>query len=203
MSKRIWLISVMFTLLFFIATSVFAEVKQGTSELGFHLGGIIGDDLMDTTVSGATVELDNGFAWGIDYTYNFGVNWGIEGRYTWHISEASGAPTSPDLDVHIFDINAVYHFNPESQTVFYATGGFGWATGDLDANITGIINGTDQSVSDATGFTFNIGGGLKYYATENIVIRGDIRYRYINELVSKFEESLNTFEITAGIGYRF
>lgn len=203
MKKGILFIGIIIAFLLSIAIPAFAQVKAGTSELGMHIGGIIGDDLMSTTVSNTTPELDSALAWGVNYTYNLGVNWGVEGRYTWHVSELHNAPASTDLNVYMFDVNAVYHFNPESQTVFYATGGIGLAIGDLDNAITGTIDGTAQTVGDDDGFTFNLGTGVKYYATENVIFRGDFRYRYIDKLVSSFEESLNTFEITAGVGYRF
>jgi len=204
MKNKIWrLIWLTASLLIFITIPVFAEVKAGTSEFGVHVGGILGDELTSSPVSGSTPELDNSVAWGVDYTYNLGVNWGIEGRYTIHISEAINSPNTSDLNVHMIDINGVYHFNPEAKTVFYATAGIGFASADLENNIRGTVNDQIESISDSDGFTFNMGGGLKYYATEDVILRADLRYRYIDRLLSQFEESLNTFEITAGLGYRF
>jgi opacity protein-like surface antigen len=203
MLKKSCFVFIIGLFLFAAATSSFAEIKEQSAELGIHLGGIIGDDLMDTTVSGSTPELDDGFAWGFNYTYNSSPYWGLEGRYTWHISEAANVSGGPDLDVHLFDINSVYHFNPYSSYVFYGTAGIGWAIADLDASITGTIDGVTQSVSDSDGFTFNLGGGIKIFLTEQFIARGDIRYRYIDELVSIHEENLNTFEFTAGLSYVF
>lgn len=203
MKNKICIIGLTVGFLIFITIPVFAEVQAGTSEFGIHIGGILGDGLTSLPVSGSHPELDSSVAWGVDYTYNIGFNWGIEGRYTIHISEAINSPTTSDLNVHIFDINAVYHFNPESKTVFYATAGVGVAIADLENDIRGIVNSQTENISDSDGLTFNAGGGLKYFATENVVLRADVRYRYIDRLVSQFEESLNTLEITAGMGYRF
>ncbi len=203
MKDKIRYIGLTAAFLLFVSVPAFAQVKEGTSEFGIHVGGILGDDLTSSPVSGATPELDSAVAWGVDYTYNIGVNWGIEGRYTIHISEATNAPAASDLNVHLFDINAVYHFNPESKTVFYGTAGIGFAVADLENDIRGTVNGQTETISDSDGFTLNAGGGVKYYATENFILRADLRYRYIDRLVSQFEESLNTFEMTAGLSYRF
>jgi len=185
------------------AIPALAEITAETFEAGVHVGWISGGDLTDTTVSGSTPELDGGLAWGCNANYNFTTNWAVEGRYTWEMSEATNTPTDTDMNVHLLDLNAVYHFNPEAQSVFYATAGLGWAFADLDNSITGTVNSVTESISDGDGFTFNVGGGVKYFMTEKVILRGDVRYRYMNELVSAYEEPLNTIEITGGVGYKF
>lgn len=183
-----------------LSAPAFAEVREGSSELGIHTGWITGDDLTSKSVSGSTPELDDSWMIGASYSYNFTPNFGLETRYAAQFSETF----NNDLDVHIFDIiNAVWHFNPESKTVFYGTAGVGWAFANMDGNISGTIDSVPDTISDGDGFTLNIGGGVKLYTSENIFWRGDVRYRFLSELVDKFDEDLNTFEITAGIGLRF
>lgn len=53
------------------------------------------------------------------------------------------------------------------------------------------------------GFTLNAGGGVKFFATGQFMIRFGARYRYLDTLTDKLDDSLNTYEATLGIGWRF
>lgn len=185
-----------------ISSSAIAEVKSGSHEVELHLGGIVGDDLTDTDISGQTPELGDDFAIGVGYTYNLTPFWGIEGRYTFSPNTAENTPKGDiDLDLHLIDLNALYYLNPENPAAFYLTGGVGWAFANLDEDIIGTVNGSSVQIEESDGFTFNAGVGVKYLVNENVFLRGDARYRYITELVDQQEDELNTGEFTVGIGY--
>lgn len=183
-----------------------AEIREGSQEIGIHAGALFGanSELTDTAISGRKPELDDDFAVGLNYTYNFTRHWGLEGRYTFNPNTAENTPTGEiDLDLHLVDVNAVYHVNPHDPVVFYGTAGVGWAFADLDHNIEGTVKGSPVTISDDNGFTFNVGVGLKYGVTEHISLRLDTRYRYIDQLVDSREDQLNTVETTAGIAWVF
>ncbi|NKE70285.1 porin family protein [Candidatus Manganitrophus noduliformans] len=183
-----------------------AEIREGSQEIGIHAGALFGAnaELTDTAISGRKPELDDDFAVGLNYTYNFTRHFGLEGRYTFSPNTAEITPTGEiDLDLHLIDVNAVYHVNPHDPVVFYGTAGVGWAFADIDRDITGTINGVPKTISDDDGFTVNVGVGLKYEVVEHVSLRLDGRYRFIDQLVDSREEQLNTAEATVGIAWVF
>lgn len=181
-----------------------AEIWAGSQELGVHAGTLFGDDLTETAISGTQPELGDDFSVGINYTYNLTRHFGLEGRYTFNQNNADGTPIGDiDLDLHLLDVNAVYHVNPHDPVVFYGTAGIGWAIADIDRGISGTVGGTPVTISDDDGFTFNVGVGLKWAVIQDISLRFDARYRYIDQLVDAREDQLNTVETIAGIAWVF
>jgi opacity protein-like surface antigen len=81
--------------------------------------------------------------------------------------------------------------------------GAGYASADLDHDLTGTVGATPVTIRDDNGFTLNAGVGAKYFATDNLVFRLEGRYRYLDKVVDRFDQSLNTFETTLGVGYQF
>jgi len=81
--------------------------------------------------------------------------------------------------------------------------GVGYASADLDRPIVGLVGATPVSIKDDNGFTLNAGIGAKYFITDNFLIRAEARYRYLDKVVDRFDDSLNTVETTLGVGYRF
>ncbi len=172
--------------------------------MGVHAGALFGDDLTETAISGTQPELGDDFAFGINYTYNLTRHLGLEGRYTFNVNNAEETPVGDiDLDLHLIDLNAVYHVNPHDPVVFYGTAGVGWAVADTDRGISGTVGGIPVMIGDDDSITFNAGIGLKWGVTPDISLRLDARYRYIDQLVDAHEDQLNTFETTAGVAWGF
>ncbi len=181
-----------------------AEIQAGSQELGIHAGALFGDDLTEETVSGTQPELGDDFVVGLNYTYNLTRHFGLEGRYTFNPNTAKETPGADiDLDLHLVDVNAVYHVNPHDPFVFYGTAGVGWALSDIDRDISGTVNGTSVTISDDNSITFNAGIGLKWEVTQRISLRVDARYRYIDQVVDIRQDQLNTVETTAGAVWVF
>jgi hypothetical protein len=44
---------------------------------------------------------------------------------------------------------------------------------------------------------------VKYFTTDQLLIRLDGRYRYIDKLVDTLDDSLNSFEMTLNVGWQF
>ncbi len=186
------------------STKAWAEIRAGSQELGIHAGAIFGDDLTETNISGAQPELGNNIAVGLNYSYNLSRHFGLEGRYTFNPNKAEKTPTGEiDLDLHLVNLNAVFHVNPLDPFVFYGTAGVGWAFSDIDRGISGTVRGTPVTISDDDGLTFNAGIGLKWEVSQDISLRVDARYRYIDQLVDAREDQLNTVETTAGVAWVF
>lgn len=194
----------------FIATLLFAglataEIQPGSREFGLHAGAFFGDNLTDQSILGRRPELDDAFVLGGHYLYHPTAALGVEGRYTFVPSEVKNAPGGgSDMNVHLLDLNLLWNANPRDPTNYYLITGIGWAQGDLDGDITlGSVAGVPARISDDSGFTYNVGLGAATPVTERISLRFEGRYRFIDRLVDRFEESLNTWEATVGVGYRF
>ena len=179
-------------------------MEANSQEVHAYGGQLFGDDLTDTEISGRTPKLDDDLTYGVRYGYNFTSNWGIElslGQSASSVTELSSGDV--DLDLTTADVDAVWHFNSGSRFVPYVVAGLGYASADLDAPIRGTVNGGAVSIEDDSGFTLNAGVGAKYFATDRFLVRFEARYRYLDGVVDNFDDSLNTFETTLGVGWKF
>ncbi len=181
-----------------------AQVQGKKSEIHVYVGELFGDDLTDRSVSGEQPELDDDITFGVRYGYNFTRNWGIEASLGFSPSSAVELPGGDvDVDVTFLDVDAVWHFTPESRLAGYLVFGVGYASADLDEPIRGVVGGRSVKIDDDSSFTLNGGVGVKYFATKNFILRGEARYHFIGSLVDQFDDSLNTFETTGGVGWVF
>lgn len=182
------------------------EMRARTNEVHVYVGQFFGDDLTDGPIdaAGTTPEVDDDITWGVRYGYNFTEMWGIDVSAGWTPTAATSlAGDDIDLDITTLDISAIWHFTPDSPLVGYTIFGLGYAMADLDTPIPAVVDGLPAVIDDDDGFTANAGIGAKWFATEAMVIRGEARYRYIDKLVDTLDDSLNSFEVTLGLGWRF
>ena len=181
-----------------------AQVRANTHEVHIYAGEMFGDDLTGSAVSGQTPKLDDKVTYGLRYGYNFTDSLGLELSLGHSPNSVKGlAGGDVDLDLTTFDVDAVWHFNPSARLVPYVLAGVGYATAKLDRPIVGTVNGQNVSIGDDSGFTLNAGVGAKYFVTDQFLIRLEARYRYLNGIVDSFDQSMNTFETTLGVGWRF
>lgn len=182
------------------AVPAMAQVTAGSQEVSAYVGEAFGDDVSDQKINGRTPELDDDLTYGLRYGYNFTDAWGLELSLGRTNTSVTGLPTRDiDLDLTTFDVDAVYHFNPSSRFVPYVLAGVGYASADLDRP----LNVGTVRVSDDNGFTLNAGVGAKYFITDNVSLRLDARYRYLDKVIDRYDDSLNTFETTFGVGFQF
>lgn len=180
-----------------------AQVAEGSQEIHIYAGELFGDDLTSRTISGRTPKLDDDVTYGLRYGYNFTPDWGLElslGRTGTSVMDLPGR--NVDLDLTTLDVDAIRHFNSGNRFVPYVSAGVGYVTADLDRPIVGVANGPVR-IEDDNGFTLNAGVGAKYYVTDNFLVRVDARYRYLDKIVDRLDDSLNTFETTLGVGFKF
>jgi len=161
MTRGRWLVLAMLTIVcgMLLAGPAGAANKGKAFTLSPMIGYVfIGDD----------VDADNSWGGGGAVGYNFDERWGIEYTLIWTHTESDDKwPDGDDgLDVFINNINAVYHFQPEKKLVPYLTAGSGWGKESPDWG------------DNDEGFLLNYGAGIKYFVTENIALRGDLRHSH-------------------------
>jgi outer membrane beta-barrel protein len=181
-----------------------AQVQDRTQEVHVYGGELFGDTLTDTAITGRKPELDDDVTYGIRYAYNFTDAWALElsaGNTSSTVTKLAG--NDIDVDLSTIDVDAVWHFLPGSRFSPYLVGGAGYARADLDNPIVGTANGQAVRVDDDGGFTANAGIGAKYFVNNRFMIRLEARYRYVDKVLDRFDDSLSTVETTLGVGWQF
>jgi outer membrane beta-barrel protein len=187
-----------------ISAPAFSQVEARSQEVSAYAGQLFGDKLTDTAVSGQVPELDDDFTYGFRYAFNLAPNFALEaavGETLTSVTKLAGGDI--DLDLSTVDLDAVWHFNPGDRVVAYALGGVGYARANLDDPITGLVNGQPAVIDDDEGFTANAGLGAKFYVNDQVSVRLEARYRYLDGIVDSHEDSLNTVETTLGVAWNF
>jgi outer membrane beta-barrel protein len=181
-----------------------AQVEGRSQEVSAYAGQLFGDKLTDTNISGQRPELDDDFTYGFRYAFNLTPNLALEaavGETLSSVTKLAGGDI--DLDLSTLDLDAVWHFNPGDRVVAYALGGVGYARANLDDPITGLVNGQPESIDDDQGFTLNAGAGAKFYVNDRFLVRLEARYRYLDGVLDRHDDSLNTVETTLGVAWQF
>jgi len=176
----------------------------GKQEVSAYAGWLFGDDVTDRAISGQTPKLDDKFTYGLRYAYNFTDQLRIElsvGESPDSVKKLPGGDV--DLDLTTFDVDAVWNFRNGSRFYPYVFAGAGYAIADLDRRIVGTVGAQPVSITDDSGFTLNAGVGAKYEATDHLILRAEARYRYLDKVVDRFDNSLDTVETTLGVGWKF
>jgi OmpA-OmpF porin, OOP family len=119
--------------------------------------------------------------YGLRAGYDFTKNIGLEGVFDY--VNAESARGAGGADAFRYGLDGLYNFLPGGPWVPYLAAGVGGTT----------INGPRSSTNAA----FNYGGGLKYFITDNFVLRGDVRHIIV------VDPTKHNLEYTAGISYLF
>jgi opacity protein-like surface antigen len=181
-----------------------AQEQARSQSVEIFGGETFGDKLTDAPVSGSNPRLNDDAVAGLRYNYNFTDMWGVQlsSGYSWtRASRTQGGENK--LGLTTVDLDAVWNITPQFPFVAYVLAGGGYAWANLDAPITGEINGRPVALTESNGFTANAGIGVKYYVSGNLYVDALARYRYLDRLVSASNQHMNTTEATLGIGWRF
>ena len=142
--------------MFLTAAPTFAEHKPGTLYLSPMIGGYVFEGNQDQ---------EDALAFGLTLGFNYTENWSTEFTVNYAGTEDEGNSRG-DIDVGIFRWDVLYHFFPKSPVVPYLAAGLG-----------GLYSNPEEGSSDLD-FMADWGGGLKYYITENVALRADVRHIY-------------------------
>ncbi len=151
-----------------------AEIRAEAMTLSPSVGGYVFEGNQD---------LDNTVAYGLGLGYNLDRHWAAEATVHYMNSEYDGG--GRDVNVWLYHLDALYHFVPTEKLVPYVATGIG-----------GITFDPDQGHNDKD-FAVNYGAGLKYFLTEEIALRGDVRH------VVSFSSVQSNLLYTLGLTFSF
>lgn len=171
------------------AAPAFAEVKDGQFEIspfaGYHM-------------FESDQNLEDSLTYGIRLGYSLNRHWALEGAISTvnsivddaSITGASaGQFRSPmgDVDLVLYQLDALYHFLPDNKFSPYIVGGYG-------------VTDYSPSISDDDMSTFNLGVGAKYWVSDNLAVRLDLRDHLVSEV---FDDSYHNISLTLGVSFAF
>ncbi len=174
-------IKMLFTIAIFVSLSFFctdgmAEMKSGAFTLNPHIGGYIFE---------REQEINSDPVYGVGLGYNLTERWGIEAVFNFIDTNIRTVSEDTDVDVSLYRLDALYHFMLEEDVIPY-----------LGAGLGAININKDPGESD-TNTLFNWGGGIKYFVTETLAVRGDIRH------IIDFDDTNSNLAYTLGLTFLF
>ncbi len=122
--------------------------------------------------------------YGLRLGYDFTKNWGAEGVFDY--IDTKYKATDTNTNVYNYRVEGLYHFLPGGKLVPFLAAGAGGMT----------INYRDNT-ENKTRATFDYGAGLKYFLTDWLALRGDVRH------VLALGSVYNNLEYTAGLTFYF
>lgn len=149
-----------------------AEVKAGAFSVTPFIGGY--------TFEG-NEDLKTAPVYGIRGGYHFTQNLGLEGFFH-YVRTESKSLAGTDVNVAGYGIEALYHFFPGNRFVPFVAAGVG---------------STRYSAFDRNKITVDYGAGLKFFLTDNLALRADVRH------LLPFNDRYNDLLYTVGLNFSF
>jgi OOP family OmpA-OmpF porin len=176
-------------LVFLLPLSARSEIKAGS----FEVGAFGGYNFFENSQN-----LENRPVFGGRLGYNFTRNFGIEGAgefirtsvaYKARTGITEGQFRSPTdrVDLTFYHLDLVYHFIPDGKFNPFILAGFG------GANYSPSISTKDMAA-------YNVGIGAKYWLTDNIALRVDLKDYMVTEIM---QETYHNIGATIGITFAF
>mgnify|MGYP001398950234 CR=1 FL=1 len=167
-------------LLVSLATPGFAENRKGAVTVSPFVGGYVLD-------SDQREESDPMF--GVRAGYNFTKNFGAEGMFGYSLTETRPQYGSRETDVYRYGVDLLWHFMPDGKFVpFMAIGGGG----------TNFNTPNTPSAKSHYAGLVSYGGGVKYFVTPDIALRGDVRH-----VLLVHDTGDHNLEYAAGLTFNF
>lgn len=129
--------------------------------------------------------------YGLAVGYNLTERWGFEGVAGYLTSDIKNGHGN-DAEVYNIHLDALYHFTPNRALVPYVAAGVGW-----------IGVGGAGPAYEGDNAMFNYGGGLKYFLTDDIALRADVRHILADGDPQQDSDLLNNVSCTVGVTFQF
>ncbi|HQN01720.1 MAG TPA: OmpA family protein [Candidatus Hydrogenedentes bacterium] len=180
MKKIISLVVMLFVTL--VVSTGYAQVRAGEFDITPTIGGYMFE---------GNEDMDNSLAVGLRAGYNFTKYIGLEGFgfYVPTNIRAEGAAGKEKTNFLFYGIEGIFNILPNNKLVpFLAVGAGG----------THYADSYDRTTEDKKNkIVADYGAGLKYYLSENVALRGDVRH------VIPFDDSHNNLLYTVGLTLAF
>jgi len=194
-----------------------AEIRSGSGDVSFYLGGFIGLDktysepeVIPYGITDMACEPGNGVIVGISSAWNFTPYIGIEGGFAFSNADLAPIYYIDSLEIKGEDIgasmggtefigyaNLILHLLPKSKIVPFLTGGIGfmylWGTAE--------VNGYEVEDWSENHFCATWGGGIKIFLSDQMYFR--INVRNFNLKLDDTRDRLNWMEVSGGVGFVF
>jgi len=131
-------------------------------------------------------DLKTAPVYGLRAGYHFTQNLGLEGFFNYVRTENKSLVGSPDVKLYGYGIEALYHFLPGNRLVPFVAAG----VGSTSYRISG-------GIGDRNKFTADYGAGLKFFLTDNLALRADVRH------LLPFNDRYNDLLYTIGLNFSF
>jgi len=203
------------------AGGVYVGIKGGY-EYKDNTGGV-NDNVAAATNNNATGSYKDrsGYTVGGAVGYNFagmGLPVRAEAEYLYHdqfkysATNSTTGAFSSKIDIHTVFANFYYDFKTSTAFTPYIGAGLGvaWINQKVASTFTGWTPTVSDGNYDTTNFAWNVGAGVGYSLTSNIVV--DLGYRYTsfgdaksvdNGRISYRAKDLNSHEALLGLRYQF
>lgn len=151
-----------------------AEAQQGRFELTPMVGWRLNSDINETDVARfSQLRFEDAATFGLAMSWNTSRSTSLELEYTYASYDATAVPRAAGVaertvgvTQHDILFNGLYLFNTGNDRFRpFLLGGLGASILQPDGGLDSVTN-----------FAFTLGGGFKYYASDRIGIRGDIRW---------------------------
>ena len=159
---------------------VSTAAAEGIRANSFTLSGIVGGYSFD-----GEQHLETGPVFGVRGGYNFTKYFGAEALFDFVPTESTRAGLG-DANLYRYGGDLLLHFLPDNKLVPYIAAGY-----------SGITLDRDNRKAHTKG-AFDYGPGIKYFLTEDLALRGDLRH-----LVFRDNETLFNYEYTVGVTWQF
>lgn len=173
--KKISILAFFVVLISFV-TAAHAEIKQGSFSITPFVGGYLFE---------GNEDLKGTYTAGLRAGYNFTETLGLEGYFYYVPTEMD--VFDADVDMYSYGIEGIYHFMPDRSVVPFVALGIGGIHYDAPC---GMDNKEKLSV--------DYGAGLKYFITDDIALRADIRH--VLPLDKNYNDLLFTFGVNFALG---
>jgi len=196
--KKIAVLSI-FLLSILLPSASWAEIREGSFSLTPFAGGYFFEGNQEMTES-AVLGLRGG--------YHLTRNLGIEGFASFtqtEIDDSDISGTEPWQNVYNYGVEALYHFMPESRFVPFVAMGLGGVYYGEARNYKEHYGHADYgTVFEATKIAVDYGAGMKFFVSDNIALRLDVRHIVpLNGRWNNPHYFHNDLQATAGINFAF
>lgn len=174
---------------FLLPLPAHSEIRGGSVELSPFVGFNWFQDkqnLNDRPVYGGRIGYNFTPHWGIEGTVEF-IRTSVDDRGLAGAREGQFRSPMDDVDLTFYHLDGVYHFMPEGKFNPFIVAGFGGAH-------------YKPKISDHDMAAFNVGVGAKYWLTDHIALRADLRDYMVTEIV---QETFHNVAATVGVTLAF